>query len=101
MEQFRPAAVGPAAKAAITILGRPKLVSFIARLLGGLIKPLIGTEAAGLLSPAIADAGLRIFGLEASAQEPRLVAAEALAATIEETVNSVSELPPHVLENET
>ena len=29
------------------------------------------------------------------------MAAEALAATIEETVNSVAELPPHVLENET
>jgi hypothetical protein len=101
MEQFLPAAVWPAAKAAITILGRPKLVSFIAGMLSKLVKPLIGEQVAGLLSPAIADAGLRIFGLEAAAPEPRMVGAEALAATIEETVNSVSELPSHVLENET
>jgi hypothetical protein len=101
MEQFLPALLWPAAKTAITILGRPKLVSFLGRLLGGLIKPLIGQDAAGLLAPAIADAGLRIFGLETSAPEPRLVAAEALAAAVEETINSVSELPPHVLENET
>ena len=56
---------------------------------------------AGLLAPAIADAGLRIFGLEANFPEPRALAAEALAATVEETVNAVAELPPHVLENET
>lgn len=101
MEQFLPAFVWPAAKTAITILGRPKLVKFIAGLLSKLIKPLIGAGGAGLLSPAIADAGLRIFGLEAAAADPRTLAAEALAATVEETMNSVSELPPHVLENET
>lgn len=100
MEQFVPAALWPAAKTAITILGRPKLVDFLGRMLSGLIKPLIGQSAAGLLSPAIADAGLRIFGLETNYPEPRAMAAEALAATIEETVNAVAELPPHVLENE-
>jgi hypothetical protein len=100
MEQFVPAMLWPAAKTAITILGRPKLVSFLANLLSGLIKPIIGQNAAGLLAPAIADAGLRIFGLETSYPEPRALEAEALAATIEETVNAVAELPPHVLENE-
>jgi hypothetical protein len=99
MEQFLPA-LWPAAKAAITILGRPKLVSFIGNLVNGLIKPLIGAEPAKLLAPSIADAGLRIFGLEAN-PDPRVVASEALAATVEETVNSVAEFPPHVLENET
>jgi hypothetical protein len=101
MEQFLPALIWPAAKTAITILGRPKLVAFLGRLLAGLVKPLIGANAAGLLAPAIADAGLRIFGLETNYPEPRAMAAEALAATIEETVNSIGELPPHVLENET
>src|SRR6267378_2564341 len=56
MEQFVPAMLWPAAKTAITILGRPKLVSFLANLLSGLIKPLIGQNATGLLAPAIADA---------------------------------------------
>jgi hypothetical protein len=101
MEQFLPALIWPAAKTAITLLGRPKIVNFIGRLLSGLIKPLIGADAAGLLAPAIADAGLRIFGLETNNPEPRAMAAEALAATVEETINSISELPQHVLENET
>jgi hypothetical protein len=101
MEQFLPALLWPAAKTAITILGRAKLVAFLGRLLGGLVKPLIGAEPAKLLAPAIADAGLRIFGLETNNLEPRAMAAEALAATVEETVNAVGELPPHVLENET
>jgi hypothetical protein len=101
MEQFIPAALWPVAKTAITILGRPKLVSFLGGLLSKLIKPLIGADGAGLLAPAIADAGLRIFGLEASGPQPRAVLGEALAATVEETVHSVNELPPHVLENET
>jgi hypothetical protein len=101
MEQFIPAMIWPAAKTAITILGRPKLVSFLARLLSGLVKPLIGAGPAELLAPAIADAGLRIFGLETNTPEPREMAAEALAASIEETLNTVAEMPPHVLENET
>jgi hypothetical protein len=100
MEQFVPAVLWPAAKTAITILGRPKLVDFLGKLLSGLIKPLIGANFAGMLAPAIADAGLRIFGLETNYPEPRVAAAEALAATIEETISTVSELPPHVLENE-
>jgi hypothetical protein len=101
MEQFAPA-LWPAAKAAVTILGRDKFVNLIAGWVGKLIKPLIGDQGAGLLAPAIADVGLRLFGLEASYPEPpRAVLAEALAATVEETLHAVAELPPHVLENET
>ena len=101
MEQFIPAALWPAAKTAIAMFGRPKLVGLLGGLLSKLIKPLIGAEGSGLLAPAIADAGLRIFGLETSNPEPRALLGEALAATVEETVSSVSELPPHVFENET
>ena len=71
MEQFVPAALWPAAKTAITIRGRPKLVNFLGNLLGGLIKPLIGAQASGLLAPAIADASLNIFGLEATTSDSR------------------------------
>lgn len=103
MEQFIPAALWPIAKTAITVLGRPKLVGFLGNLLGGLVKPMIGAQAAGLLAPAIADAGLRIFGLEAEAQaaDPRALAAEALAATVEETINRINEFPVTTFENET
>ena len=97
MEQFLPA-IWPVAKTAITIIGRPRVVKLLGRLLGHLIQPVAGSRITNLLAPAIADAGLRIFGLET---DPRIVAREALAATVEETVNSLAALPPHVFENET
>ncbi len=103
MEQFLPAMLWPVAKTAITVMGRPKLVGFIGNLLSGLVKPMIGAQGAGLLGPAIADAGLRIFGLEAeaAAADPRALTAEALAATVEETVNRLAEFPRATFENET
>jgi len=103
MEQFLPAMLWPVAKTAITVMGRPKLVGVIGNLLSGLVRPMIGAQAAGLLGPAIADAGLRIFGLEAEAgaADPRALVAEALAATVEETVNRLGEFPPSTFENET
>lgn len=101
MEQFVPAALWPAVKAAMAILGRDKVVRYIADLLAKLIQPLMGADPTKLLAPAIADAGLRIFGLETAYPQPRAMLAEALAATVEETINTIAELPPHVLENET
>jgi hypothetical protein len=103
VEHFLPAvmAILPAAKAAIAMIGRPKVVSFISNLLARLISPLIGADPAKLISPYIAGAGLHLVGLETSQSEPRAVATEALAATVEETLTSLAELPPHVFENET
>ena len=100
IEHFLPA-LWPAAKTAIAIVGRRKIVGFLGGLLSKLIKPLMGASAASMLSPAIADAGLHMFGLEANAEEPRTLATEALAATLEETVNTIATLPSHVMENET
>jgi len=103
LEQFLPALLWPVAKTAITVMGRPKLVGFLANLLSGLVKPMVGAQAAGLLAPAIADAGMRIFGLESegASLDPRAVTSEALAATLEETVNRIGEFPPSTFENET
>jgi hypothetical protein len=101
MEQFLPAALWPIAKTAITILGRPKLVSQLGGLLSGLIRPMVGDAGASVLAPAIADAGLRVFGLETAPSDPRAVAAEALTATVEDTMHRLAELPPAVFENET
>ena len=98
MEQFVPAALWPVARTAITIAGRPRVVKFLGNFLGRLIQPVAGPRITGLLAPAIADAGLKIFGLET---DPRVVATEALAATVEETLSSLATLPPHIVENET
>jgi hypothetical protein len=103
MEQFLPALLWPVTKTAITLLGRRKLVGVLGNLLGGLIKPMIGAQPARLLGPAIADAGLHLFGLETTGvpADPRALTAEALAASVEEAVNRVAELPPSTLENQT
>ncbi len=96
MEQFLPALLWPVTKTAITLLGRRKLVGVLGNLLAGLVKPMIGEQPARLLGPAIADAGLRLFGLETGGvpADPRALTAEALAASVEETINRISELLP-------
>jgi hypothetical protein len=103
MEQFLPAvaALWPAIKGGIAIMGRPRIVKFIADLLAKLIKPMLGAEPANALAPAIASAGLGLVGLETGEASQRDVATEALTATVEETLASLGELPPHVFENET
>lgn len=98
MEQFLPA-LWPVAKTAVAILGREKVKSAIAGLIAKLVAPLIGADGSKMLSPAIADVGLRLFGLETNYPAPRAQLAETLAATVEETVNAVAEQPAHVLEN--
>jgi hypothetical protein len=103
MEQFLPAvaALWPAIKGGIALMGRPRIVKFIGDLLAKLIKPMLGAEPANALAPAIASAGLGLVGLEIGEASHRDVATEALAATVEETLASLGELPSHVFENET
>jgi len=103
MEQFLPAigALWPVLKGAVAIIGRPRVSGFIGGLLANLIKPILGAQPAQLLGPAIADAGLHLFGFETGAGDPRAVATEALCATIEDTATRLGELPAHVFENET
>ncbi len=100
IEHFIPAIWG-AAKGAIALIGRPRVVDFIANFLSRLISPLIGADPAKTISPYIASAGLQLLGLETSQENSRAVATEALAATVEETLTSLAELPAHVFENET
>ena len=102
MEQFLPAlaAIWPALKGGIAVVGRPRVTKFIGGLLAKLIKPILGAEGANMLAPAIAGAGLSLVGLETGPSDPRAIATEALAATIEDTATRLAELPPHVFENE-
>ncbi|MEU1183839.1 hypothetical protein ABZ464_40695 [Streptomyces sp. NPDC005820] len=100
-EEFLPAlvAVLPLVKTGISIIGRDKVVGFVGGLLAKLISGLVGPEAAAQLSPAIADAGLRLLSLETQGEDPRETAAEALAATVEDTVRSVGRLTVGELED--
>lgn len=103
VEQFVPAILG-ALRLGISVIGRSKVVGFLAKFLGRLIAPYVGPTMTPPLSKAIVDAGLRLMTLEAGEDEaptadPRL-AAEAFAALVEDTVARVSELEEDELEDE-
>ena len=99
VQNFLPAVL-PALRIGIRLMGRGKVVSFLAQLLARLISRLIGPEQAPALSRAIVDAGLRLLTLEMTEAEKSGLAASAIAATVEETVHRVASLPDHILDNQ-
>ncbi len=103
VEQFVPALLG-ALRVGINLVGRPKVVRFLAGYLGQLIKRWVGPNLSGPLSNAIVDTGLRLIALEAEAgageSNPQEVAPIALATVIEDTVRRFAESEDYILENE-
>ncbi len=99
IQEFIPALL-PALKLGIRIVGRKRVVDFLADLLAKLVQRFIGPRYAPALSQAIVDAGLRLIQLEASGEDESRAAASAVAATVEETVRRVSALPDYVLDNQ-
>jgi hypothetical protein len=104
LENFIPAvmAVLPIARTVIGVIGRKRVVSFLAKFLAGFIGRYVPQEAATQLSQAIVDAGLRMLSLEAPAESeargPRL-ACETIAQTVEDTVRRVTELDEATFED--
>lgn len=99
VQNFLPAIL-PALKIGMKLIGRDKVVNFLANLLGKVIAKLIGPEAAPALSRAIVDTGLKMISLEVSPQDETRAAASSVAATVEETVRRVAALPDYVLDNQ-
>ncbi|MBC8019043.1 MAG: hypothetical protein H7X83_11065 [Verrucomicrobia bacterium] len=98
VENFVPAIL-PALKIGIRLVGRKRVVGFLAGFLGKLIQKFIGPQYAPALSQAIVDAGLRLINLEATTEDESRAAASAVAATVEETVRRVASAPDYVLDN--
>ncbi|EPE96646.1 hypothetical protein [Rhizobium grahamii] len=104
IEQFVPALLG-ALRLGIRLVGRPKVVGFLAGYLSKLIGRWVEPRASGALSSAIADAGLKLMTLEAedrSAQEAadREAAPVALATVVEDTIRRLAEHEEFVFDNE-
>ncbi|MBE9136962.1 hypothetical protein IQ254_07060 [Nodosilinea sp. LEGE 07088] len=99
VENFIPAIL-PVLKAGISLIGRSKVVNYLAKYLAKLIRKLIGPQYAPALSQAIVDVGLRLINLEATPEDEALAARTAVAATIEDTVRQVAALPEYVLDNQ-
>jgi hypothetical protein len=102
IEQFIPAvlAVRPLVKLGISMIGRDKVVGFIADRVAGLVQPLIGPDGARQLSRPLVDVGLRALGFEAAAADGATLAGEALASTVEGTVLRLTELPAQAFADE-
>lgn len=102
MEQFIPVVMAAMKliKLGVKVIGRKRVVDFIAKLLATLIQEMVGEQAARQLSGHVADAGLRLLGLEAERTADGMLGAEALVATTEDTIREVLALPAESLENE-
>lgn len=99
IENFVPLIL-PALKTGITLVGRKRVVNFLAKLLGKLIGKFVGPEHAPALSRAIVDTGLRLLQLEATPEDESRAAASAVAATIEDTVRRVADAPDYILDDQ-
>lgn len=100
LEQFLPVllAARPAIQMGIRFIGRERIVKFLADKIAGLIKGIIGIDAARILSPQLVSTGLSALGFEAS-EGPGSIAGEALASTVEETVDHMLTLPAEAFED--
>jgi hypothetical protein len=96
VEQFVPIVMAalPFIRMGIKIIGRDKVVGFLAGKLAGLIKGHIGPQAAQALAGPIVDVGMRMLTLEAeTAGGASILGSEAIVATLEDTIRTVAELP--------
>jgi hypothetical protein len=99
VEEFVPAILA-ALKVGINIIGRPRVVKFLAGLVAKLIQKYVGQQQALALSSALVDAGLRLVSLEAS-EDGTAAAGEALGATVEDTITRlVQDAPEAAWESE-
>jgi hypothetical protein len=97
IERFIPAIL-PALKLGIKLIGRPRVVSTLAKLVAQLIQRFVGKGAAPALSRALVDTGMRTMSLESADQETT-AGANAIAATVEDVVRRVSEAEDEVLDD--
>lgn len=100
MEQFIPLAILPIIKTGISLIGRKRVINFVAGLLARLIQPVVGRQLAKPLAVQIADKGLGLLNLEAEATASGRLGAEALVAAVEDTVGEVFSMSAEMLDSE-
>jgi hypothetical protein len=87
-------------KLGIKVIGREKVIKFLAGLMAKWISKYIGEEKALKLSMVVADRGLKLLKLEAPEQEDNTRQVyEAIANTVEEVANKISGLSEEVISN--
>jgi hypothetical protein len=90
VQQFIPAIL-PVLRIALTVVGRQRVVNFLAGYVAKLIQPYVGPQAATALSRALVNVGLRLITLETEEEAPSQTAARSVVATLEDTIQRVAE----------
>lgn len=90
IENFLPVAmIKPAIKLALKVIGRKKVVDFLAKLLAKLIGRFIPKDISMTLSKSIVDVGLKVFGFETPQNDNTTIAYEAIANTLVKTIQNL------------
>lgn len=98
IERFLPAVL-MVVRQGVRLAGRERVVGALGGLIAKFVGPLVGRANAPALGKVLADVGLRTF-LQAEVEPAAEMeaAGQALAATVEETVRRVAQLPDDVLD---
>jgi len=100
IDQFLPAALialQPVIKIAITIIGRQKVIDFLAGLITNLIEKYVPAQVVKPLATSIIDLGLGALGFETNERDQSTVAYEAIANTVEDVVRTLGSEGEQVL----
>jgi hypothetical protein len=98
MENFLPAVMG-VLRLGVSIIGRKRVIGFLAGHLANVVKPYVGSDIAKPLSNAVVSTGMGLVGLEVPA-ERELLAGEAIASAVEGTVRRLAEQGEHIYEDQ-
>lgn len=103
IERFLPAALlalQPVIKIAITIIGRDKVINFLAGLLAKLVSKYVPAEVVQPLASSIIDVGMSAIGFETNEGNRADLGYEAIANTIQETVQNLGALNEETLNDQ-
>lgn len=102
IERFLPAAIlalQPAIKIALSIVGRQKVINFLAGLLAKLVGKYVPANVAKPLAASIIDVGMSAVGFEVNETGSADLAYETIANTIEETITRMNNVDEAALDN--
>jgi hypothetical protein len=102
IERFLPVALmalKPVIKMGINLIGRKKIIDFLANMVSNLIKKYVPEEVSKPLATHIIDLGLGAIGFETNDMNNANVGYEAIANTIEETIEGLNEIDTEAFKN--
>lgn len=103
IERFLPAAIlvlQPAIKIAISIIGRQKVINFLAGLLSQLISKYVPANVVKPLAASIIDVGMSAIGFEVQEENKADLGYETIVNTIQDTVQNMKNLNEGMLNDQ-